>query len=131
MKLRHALRAVPVGLVVAFAAESAVGVETPHSCAADARISDPCYTVHGRLSLWNGSPALRIWIVGTKRVLGVSEGRFAPDGYESLPSGFPKPEWGMNYYGNYTVCPFEKDRPGAMRLVCLSTAANVRSAARE
>jgi len=30
-----------------------------------------CFAVHGRLLLYNGSPAFRIWRIGTKRMLGV------------------------------------------------------------
>jgi len=30
-------------------------------------------TVHGRLSFYNGNPSCRIWIVGTKHLLGVRE----------------------------------------------------------
>jgi hypothetical protein len=31
------------------------------------------FTVHGRLSRYNGNPSHRIWIVGTHRLLGISE----------------------------------------------------------
>lgn len=30
-------------------------------------------TVHGRLTCYNGTPSFRIWIVGTKRLLGIRQ----------------------------------------------------------
>ena len=32
-----------------------------------------CFEIHGRLSLYNGTPSVRLWPVGTKRLLGVRE----------------------------------------------------------
>jgi hypothetical protein len=70
---------------------------------------------------------MRIWVIGTKRILGISEGRFAPDGYAFLPSNMPQaidPE--AFYFGDFTVCPFTADTPGEMRLVCVQAVDGLR-----
>jgi len=60
-------------------------------------------------------------VLGTKRVLGVSEGRFGPNGYELLPREIPQPtSFDTEYFGDFTVFPFEPEQPRKMRLACLS-----------
>ncbi len=44
------------------------------ACKSDPDIVGVCFTVHGRLSAWNGAPTMRIWRIGTKRILGVHDG---------------------------------------------------------
>jgi len=55
------------------------------SCREHPRLIGNCFTVRGRLSIYNGAPALRLWRVGTRRVLGISEQRFAMAGYRNVP----------------------------------------------
>ena len=74
----------------------------------------------------NGTPSYRIWVVGTRRILGVSEGRFAPSGYKLLPSPLPESlDEDMDYFGDFKVCPFQADTPGSMRLVCVAEVTNL------
>src|SRR5262245_56312218 len=99
----HRFLAITLAAIVAFPSFA----EAPKSCANDPRLVEPCFTVRGRLSAYNGAPSMRIWVVGTDRILGISQGRFAPDGYDFLPSNMPQavdPE--AFYFGNFTVCPF-------------------------
>jgi hypothetical protein len=100
-----------------------VAMASPNSgtCATDKRLSGPCFMIRGRLSLSNGNPSVRIWVVGTSRILGVSEGRFPPEDYSGLPQQLGSLKWDINYFGDYTVCPFESDTPGVMRLVCVDS----------
>ena len=61
-------------------------------------------------------------MVGTKRILGVSEEKYPPDGYDELPAGLPsKMDWAHSYFGDYTVCPFEPSRQGVMRPICIES----------
>jgi hypothetical protein len=48
-------------------------------CKGNPKIIAACYTVHGRATFGPGTPALRIWPVGTKRMLGVTAGPIADD----------------------------------------------------
>ena len=86
------------------------------ACKSDPDIVEACFTIRGRLNVWNGSPSLRIWHVGTKRILGVDDDfplRSELDAYDLLNGAV---------WGNFEVCPFTKDRPGVMRMVCVESA---------
>ena len=80
----------------------------------------PCQTVHGRMYLANGTPSVRIWIVGTTRLLGVLQ---QDQRFDDLPRNIRTTwaahgdEWSSYLFGNFRVCPIERDRPGWMRLV--------------
>ena len=86
----------------------------------------PCFTLRGRMGLYNGAPSVRIWRVGTKRMLGVSEQRFAVSGYCTLPALLrARISWDVNLFADFVVCPFTPEEPGAMQLVCVDSAANI------
>jgi len=42
-------------------------------CSDENKIIGECSEVHGRISFSNGNPSVRIWVVGTKRMLGIEE----------------------------------------------------------
>src|SRR2546425_8218892 len=56
------------------------------SCREHPRLIGNCFTVRGRLSIYDGAPALRLWRVGTRRVLGISEQRFSVAGGPKISS---------------------------------------------
>ena len=96
------------------------------SCNEHPMLSGSCFKVKGRMSLYNGTPSIRIWPVGTKRLLGVSEGRFLSKGYDNIPKDLEKKlEWDTEIFADFVVCPFTKDRPGVMRLICVESAENI------
>jgi len=71
--------------------------------------------------------------MGTHRLLGISEGRFALAGYDNVPpevlaklASFEK-----KIFADFTVCPFTKDEPGIMRLICIDAAKNIAVRQRE
>lgn len=96
-------------------------------CRAHPDLVGPCRTVHGRLFFANGTPSKRIWVVGTRRILGVSERPSSGgEGLEGLPAnlraalaGHP---FGIRLYGDFEVCPFTRQRPGWMQFVCVARA---------
>ena len=90
---------------------------------AAAASAPPCTRVHGRLFAANGTPSLRIWPVGTKRLLGVHDDA-APDALPPELRGAHAPSMAASadqgdrvVYGDFTVCPLTRDRPGHMRMV--------------
>jgi hypothetical protein len=92
------------------------------SAAQDATFA--CFTHHGRLSSQNGI-AIRIWLIGTKRSVGVTGElpraiKDLEDPYLALTS-----ESHSYIFGDFTMCPIEPDAPGHMRLVRLTSAANL------
>lgn len=96
------------------------------SCHEHPKLVGKCFTVHGRLSVFNGAPALRIWKVGTKRILGVSEQRYIDSGIRNVPEELEKQiNQDAELFGDYTICPFTRSRPGVMQLVCIDSARNI------
>jgi hypothetical protein len=97
------------------------------SCRQHAQISGQCFNLRGRLSYYNGTPSRRIWPMGSRRLLGISEGRFALPGYANLPPELVDELTGFDneIFADFLVCPFTNDRLGVMRLVCVEAATNI------
>src|SRR5262245_48301115 len=58
-------------LLVVTASVSARLFPQGRSCRARSDVAGKCFTVHGRLSVYNGTPSIRLWPIGTKRLLGI------------------------------------------------------------
>lgn len=106
-----------------------------------------CYWTHGRLSVYNGNPSLRIWKIGTPRILGVFNGpsHFPPstigdDESPDLPVSLERAyeadhrRWkksGVRYYefpvifSDFEVCPLEPEKKDEMQAVCVESAKNM------
>jgi hypothetical protein len=96
------------------------------SCREHPMLSGPCYKIRGRMSLSNGTPSMRIWPVGTKRILGISQERFYLEDYTNVPDELVRQlTWDNAVFADFLVCPFTDDKPGVMRLVCVESAENV------
>jgi hypothetical protein len=79
------------------------------------------------LSIYNGAPAMRIWRVGTKRMLGVSEQRFAVEGYRNVPETIQSQlNQDVELFGDFLVCPFTRPKAGEMQLVCIEEGKNLK-----
>jgi hypothetical protein len=98
----------------------------PNPCREHPQVNAPCFKVHGRIRVYNGTPSVRIWPVGTNRLLGVSEGRFYNPEYSNMPPDLSDLLTLDNeIFADFIVCPFTPDEPGVMRLVCIDSASNV------
>jgi hypothetical protein len=96
------------------------------SCREHPQLIGKCFKVRGRLSTYNGNPAVRLWRIGTGRVLGVSDQRFSLPGYRNIPEDLAKQLDGQNnIYGDFLVCPFTRPRPREMQLMCIESAQNI------
>ena len=96
------------------------------SCREHPQLIGKCFVVRGRLSVYNGAPALRLWRIGTRRVLGISEQRFKVPGYRNLPESLARQLNGDNEVrGDFLVCPFTRVRSHVMQLVCVESARNL------
>jgi hypothetical protein len=101
-------------------------VQAEKSCRQHPELIGKCFAVHGRLSIYSGNPGLRLWRIGTKRILGVSEQRFALPGYRNIPSDLVKQlDLENRIIGDFLVCPFTRSRPGEMQLMCIESARNI------
>ncbi len=95
------------------------------SCRLSARRVGECFTIRGRLSFAPESPEIRLWRVGTSRVLGI----LAPDGSDEgvLSEAMLERLWGGGdlpgrIWGDFEVCPLSPDQPGRMQMACLAGA---------
>jgi hypothetical protein len=87
-----------------------------------------CFRLHGRAYFSNGTPSLRIWHVGTNRILGVTSRPLADDvEYPIAPANLLNALGGFNnfVFGDFEVCPFTPKRPGWMQMVCVERAENL------
>ena len=91
-----------------------------------------CYWTHGRLGFYNGSPSIRLWKIGTHRVLGIYSGpsadRYGMDGEEpELPTNVKRAFKPManRIFADFEVCPLEPERQGAMQAACIESAKNI------
>jgi len=95
-------------------------------CRSHPQLVGRCFSLRGRLSVYNGSPALRIRRVGTRRILGISEQRFSVAGYRNVPANVANQiNQDVAILGDFLVCPFTPSRPREMQLVCIDTAKNL------
>ena len=98
----------------------------PKSCREHPQLIGKCFNVHGRLSVYNGAPAVRLWRIGTRRVMGISEQRFSLPEYRNLPEDLMKQLNEENeIFGDFLVCPFTPVKPREMQLVCIESAKDV------
>jgi hypothetical protein len=105
---------------------STATIQSDKSCREHPKLVGKCFSVQGRLAVYNGAPALRILKLGTKRMLGVSEQRFAVEGYRNVPEEVTaKLDQDKLLFGDYTVCPFTRAREKEMQLVCIEKVANL------
>ena len=102
-----------------------------------------CYWIHGRLGFGNGTPALRLWKIGTHRILGIYSGPSAynpaaadPDNGDNenpeLPANVERTFESSRSFGlpnrifaDFEVCPLEPERSDAMQAACIESAKNI------
>ena len=83
---------------------------------------DSCFSIRGRMGASNGTPSYRIWIVGTHRLLGVTESRgcVVPPLLDSLIG-----VQDQVVYADFVVRPVTQEAGGVMRLVCIASATRI------
>jgi hypothetical protein len=110
-------------LIAMPAATATTRVLDDRPCREHPQLVAPCLSIRGRMSYSNGAPTVRIWKVGSQRMLGVSEGRFKVEGYSNLPREITaRLTWEVDLFGDFVACPFTRERPGVMQLVCVDAA---------
>jgi len=87
-----------------------------------------CFNVHGRLSVYNGTPSIRLWPMGTKRLLGVID----PNDVSNAPGPTILPvdiksklDWDKDVIGDFMVCPLTRPQSGRMQTVCIASGKNL------
>jgi hypothetical protein len=114
---------------VALATASAVALEGVTACKTSQKIVGRCATIRGRFFVANGTPAIRIWPIGTRRLLGVTDGQGDPEGQSTVPVNVKRlmglDAFSRDIYGSYEVCPLTRQMPGHMQTVCIERASHL------
>jgi len=104
------------------------------SCRARTDLAGQCFKVHGRLSVYNGTPSIRLWPIGSKRLLGVLD----PEDISGVPGPSTIPasvrerlNFDRDVFGDFLVCPLTRSRPGRMQTVCIESGKNMSVRVRE
>jgi hypothetical protein len=92
-----------------------------------------CYWTHGRLAAYNGTPTMRLWKIGTKRILAIHSGpgfKMGDDHENSEPDMPENVERALKLFQNvvfadFEICPLEPEHPGVMQRVCIESAKNI------
>jgi hypothetical protein len=80
-------------------------------------------TVHGRLTYYNGNPSSRIWIVGTKRLLGIRE---SGDEVANMPKALRDlMSWDREIFADFVVEPLTPYKRGVMQMVRVVSASKI------
>jgi len=99
---------------------NALGAELSSCVHHESRVAE-CRDIRARVTYANGNPSVRIWPIGTTRILGVRDAdpKLMPEELSSRLS------WDHAVYSNLRVCPLTKDRPGHMQIVCVASARSI------
>ena len=94
-----------------------------------------CYWTRGRLQEYEGTPAYRLWKIGTNHFLGIYSGASVWRG-DRLAIDNENPEFPPNVsrlihsgsvqvFGDFEICPLEAERAGFMQAACIESAKNL------
>lgn len=98
------------------------------------KLAPSCYWAHGRLEFTEGTPALRLWKIGTKRILGIYIGQETYPGYLNLDNEDPELPANLEgrlkpfenrIYADFEVCPLVPEKSSTMQAACIEAAKNI------
>jgi hypothetical protein len=116
---------------LAIALALATAAQATPDCRVSPAVREPCFSVRGRLSAWNGAPTFRLHPSRSRRLLGVVGGDGDPASPTALTPALravmtpPSPGELQPVTAVFRVCPLAPDRPGRMRPVCIADARQI------
>jgi len=119
-----------LGITLAASATPKHSSKRKFACKTKENVSS-CYWVHGRLSVYNGNPTYRLWKIGTHHLFGILSGpgslkRNPDDGVEAeLPDNIAFRSTGTQIFGDFEICPLERETSGEMQDACIESAKNL------
>lgn len=100
-------------------------------------IAPSCVVIHGRLRYGNGTPALRLWHIGTTHSFVIYSGLNA-EKFDELDNEHPKLPLNLQktyeadpnpfkprIFADFEVCPLEHFIPGHMQAACIASASHI------
>ena len=101
---------------------------TAKSCRARSDLVGRCFIVHGRLSVYNGTPSIRLWRIGSKRLLGVLDPSdiSGEPGQSTIPASVRgQLDFDKDVFGDFLVCPLTRSQSGRMQTICIESGKNL------
>jgi len=117
-----------VSLLLTLVSPGARVTREPKSCRTRPDVLGKCFRIHGRLSVYNGTPSIRLSPQGSKRLLGIIDPKDTSNapGPSVLPEEIKsKLDWDKNVFGDFLVCPLTRSHPGKMQTVCIESGQNL------
>jgi len=120
-------------LFVTISAETSPAYVRKYVCKTP-KLAPSCYWTHGRLEFTEGTPALRLWKIGTRRILGIYSGPETYPGDLNLDNENPELPANLQgrlngfenrIYADFEVCPLEPEKPETMQAACIEAAKNI------
>jgi hypothetical protein len=111
----------PVGDLLRIQPSRKISCKTPSNAAT-------CYWTHGRLRAYNGTPAFRLWKIGTRRLLGIYSGPGNMPALDNENPEFPPDvqrllrPFDNQIFADFEVCPLEPEYPGKIQAACIESA---------
>ena len=103
-------------------------IHQPQTCRSRSDVVGRCFNVRGRLSVYNGTPSIRLWPIGSKRLLGIID----PNDVSNAPGPTILPldiksklDWDKDVVRDFVVCPLTRQQSGRMQTVCVESAKNL------
>src|ERR1700694_165330 len=96
-------------------------------CTHPTRFVGPCGTIRGRLGYANGGIPVRMWKVGTNRMLGVEDETYGTPFCVLPPAVRELLNADKFVFADFVVRPLTVEEPGVMQRVCVASATNIRT----
>ena len=99
-------------------------------------VASSCIQVHARLWAGNGTPSTRLWPISSHHIYGIYSNRYglkhdevtrdneAPELHLTFPKGVSD-NGGWTVYGDFEVCPLERQTQGHMQAACIASATHL------
>jgi hypothetical protein len=99
-------------------------------------LAPSCIKLHGRLSLGNGTPSVRLWQIGTHHIYGIYSNQFgfknddttldneSPEIVATIEKHLTQ-NGGWTVYGDFEACPLEPRIEGHMQAACIASASHI------
>jgi hypothetical protein len=118
-----------VAAAISLLGGAALADEAGQSCKTSHNLVGACFSIHGRLFVFDPAPTIRIAWDGTDRVLGVLDRQSSAAGPELVPSAvsalLAAAPSTTEIDGDYLVCPFDRTHLGRMQAVCIQAASHL------
>ena len=118
-------KALAVVLAASLGGTCSLALPEPPKCSGNPKLVGACFTVHGRMREGNGGPPIRIWPIGTDRMLGLWEPTDDTSVAWLPESLYRKMDEDHQIFADFLVCPLTKQTEDKLQIVCVESAARI------